>query len=53
MKREEQVPELLAARKMGKTAYFVLDKLIIKDAKKPPDLSPGSNVSDQEITFRS
>ena len=56
-KREEQVPELLAARRMGKTAYFVLDKLIIRDAKKPPDISQhegnAGNDSEQEISFRS
>ena len=56
-KREEQVPELLAARRMGKTTYFVLDKLIIRDAKKPPDMSQhegnAGNDREQEISFRS
>ena len=56
-KCEEQVPELLAARRMGKTAYFVLDKLIIRDAKKPPEISQhegnAGNDSEQEISFRS
>ena len=56
-KCEEQVPELLAARRMGKTAYFILDKLIIRDAKKPPEISQhegnAGNDSEQEISFRS
>lgn len=34
-KRKEKVPDLLAARKAGKIAYFVLDRLVIKE--KPPD----------------
>ena len=37
-KREGHVPEQLAARRINKTAHFVLDKLIIRDGKKPPDI---------------
>ena len=54
-KRDEQIPDLIAARKMGKTAYFVLDKLIIRDFKKPPDVSSHGNAgndSEQEISFK-
>ena len=53
-KREEQVPDLIAARKSGKIAYFVLDKLIVKD--KPPDSKkrnnpPASDDSEHEVSF--
>ena len=53
-KREEQVPDLIAARKSGKIAYFVLDKLIIKE--KPPDSKkrndpPASDDSEHEVSF--
>lgn len=34
-KRKEKIPALVAARKAGKIAYFILDKLVIKE--KPPD----------------
>ena len=53
IKREEQVPEMLAARKQGKIAYFVLDKLVIKD--KPPDQLKRRHgeVNDPEVSFRS
>ena len=40
-KREEQVPDLIAARKSGKIAYFVLDKLIVK--VKPCDIKERNN----------
>ena len=36
-KREPQVPELLAAKEAGKIAYFILDRLVIRD--KPADKS--------------
>ncbi len=53
-RREEQVPDLIAARKSGKIAFFVLDKLIIKD--KPPDsvkkrTNPASDDSEHEVSF--
>ena len=53
MKREEKVPEILAARKQGKVAYFVLEKLVIKD--KPPDQLNRSHGEDNdpEVSFRS
>ena len=37
-KREAQVDDLLEARRNGKYAFFVMDKLIVKD--KPPDSNP-------------
>ena len=33
-KRNSQIPEMLEARKRGKLAYFVVDKLVIRN--KPP-----------------
>ena len=36
-KREPQVPKLLAAKEAGKIAYFILDRLVIRD--KPADKS--------------
>ena len=60
-KREAQVPMLLDARKKGKVAYFVLDKLVIKDKpfnqSRPPsrpasqgERSTNDN-SDHEVSF--
>ena len=50
-KRKEKVPALVAARKAGKIAYFILDKLVIKD--KPPDWkSKEGPSSDSEVTFK-
>ncbi|MCP4483312.1 MAG: hypothetical protein GY823_01945 [Flavobacteriaceae bacterium] len=34
-KRQEKIPALIAARKDGKIAYFIMDRLIVKE--KPPD----------------
>ena len=53
-KREAQVDDLLEARRNGKYAFFVMDKLIIKD--KPPDPIPekkttSSASSDNEVSF--
>ena len=52
-KREEEVPEMLAARKQGMIVYFVLDKLVIKE--KPPDQlnRRHDEVNDTEVSFRS
>ena len=59
-KREAQVPMLLDARKQGKVAYFVLDRLVIKDKTfnqtRPPNnnISQGrssTNDSDPEVSF--
>ena len=53
-KREEQIPNLIEARKNGKIAYFVLDKLIIKD--KPLDSvvkRTDHNDSEHEVSFKS
>ena len=36
-KRADRIPEMLNARKQGKTAFFIMDKLIIKDRGRPPD----------------
>ena len=36
-RRQELIPEMLEARKQGKIAYMVMDKLIIHDRKKPDD----------------
>lgn len=53
-KRAAQVPDLLQARANGKIAYFIMDRLIVKD--KPPDNRSvprqGSASSDAEVTFR-
>ena len=52
-KRAAQVPDLLQARANGKIAYFIMDRLIVKD--KPPDnrsVPRGSASSDAEVTFR-
>lgn len=35
-KRKRQVDELNAAKRAGKTAYFVLDRLVIKDVVQSP-----------------
>ena len=35
LKRQSQVDDLIRARQRGKDAFFVLDRLVIKD--KPPD----------------
>ena len=43
-RRQELIPEMLEARKQGKIAYMVMDKLIIHDRKKPDD-----NNSDDEV----
>lgn len=53
-KREAQVDDLLEARRNGKLAFFVMDRLIIKD--KPPDPIPGTKTtssasSDNEVSF--
>ena len=37
-KSADRIPEMLNARKQGKTAFFIMDKLIIKDRGRPPDL---------------
>ena len=43
LRRKERIPELIEARKRGKIAYFVMDKLVIKNGNphfrkaKPPD----------------
>ena len=35
-KRKEKIPELIAARKSGKRAFLVMDKIIIANNTKPP-----------------
>ena len=56
-KRSDQVPKLLEARRQGKVAFFVLDKLIIKDKKplnptKPPDDNQTTrSESEHEVSF--
>ena len=35
-KRRSKVPELLEARKVGKTAYFIMDKLVVRRNDAPP-----------------
>ena len=56
-KRKEQVPELLAAREAGKIAYFILDKLVIKEKPPPERFKPADNGNDkdidQEVSFKS
>ena len=47
------MPDLLQARANGKIAYFIMDRLIVKD--KPPDnrsVPRGSASSDADVTFR-
>ena len=55
-KRKEQVPELLPAREAGKVAYFILDKLVIRDKPPPERFKPGDNDNgkdiDQEVSFK-
>ena len=41
-KRREQMPRLRQAKQEGKIAYFVLDKLVIKD-KRPGSINDSSN----------
>ena len=36
-RRQELIPKMLEARKQGKIAYMVMDKLIIHNQKKPDD----------------
>ena len=53
-KREAQVGDLLQARSNGKIAFFVMDRLIIKD--KPPDPIPETKTTsyaspDNEVSF--
>ena len=53
-KREAQADDLLEARGNGKYAFFVMDKLIIKD--KPPDpihekKTTSSASSDNEVSY--
>lgn len=46
-RRADKIPQLIEARKQGKIAYFVMDKLIIKSRSSSPkqDVSPDSEVS--------
>ena len=46
-RRREKFLQLIEARKKGKIAYFVMDKLMIRD--KPPYLS---STFDSEVSFR-
>ena len=41
-RRAEKIPELIKQRKMGKIAYLVMDKIIVKD--KPPDRRQDSSL---------
>ena len=56
-KRHNQVPKLLEARRQGKIAFFVLDKLVIKDKKpfnptRPPDDNQATrSESEHEVSF--
>ena len=34
-KREPLIPKLKAAKEAGKIAYFVLDRLVVKDKRRP------------------
>ena len=45
-RRAEKIPELIKQRKMGKIAYLVMDKIVVKD--KPPD-RPRRQDSDNEV----
>lgn len=52
-RRHEQIPKLVQARENGKLAYFVLDRLVVKD--KPPDVRRKSSKMpspDPEITIK-
>ena len=46
-RRQELIPEMLEARKQGKIAYMVMDKLIIHD-RREPDPADDDN-SDDEV----
>ena len=55
-RRAAQVPDLMAARRRGKIAYFVVHKLVIKEKKSfgGSNNSPSSqanNTGDSEISF--
>ena len=44
-RRAEDIPRLVAERKKGKIAYFIMDKLVVRD--KPPD-RPGDRSDDHD-----
>ena len=44
-RRREKVPQLIEARKKGKIAYFVMDKLMIRDKPLEPSASSESEIS--------
>ena len=47
-RRVEDIPRLVAERKKGKIAYFIMDKLVVRD--KPPDRPrDGSDDQDDEV----
>ena len=47
-RRAEDIPRLVAERKKGKIAYFIMDKLVVRD--KPPDRHrDGSDDQDDEV----
>ena len=47
-RRAEDIPRLVAERKKGKIAYFIMDKLVVGD--KPPDRPrDGSDDHDDEV----
>ena len=41
--------ELLAAGEAGKVAYFIIDKLVIRDKPPPERFKPGDNGNDKDI----
>ena len=50
-RRDEDIPRLVADRKQGKIAYFIMDKLVMRD--KPPDRPrDGSDDQDDEVFIR-
>ena len=47
-RRAEEIPRLVAQCKKGKIAYFIMDKLVVRD--KPPDRPrDGSDDHDDEV----
>lgn len=47
-KRASLIPDMLAARKEGKQAFLVRDRLVIKKLSKPPDDAATAKLNDQE-----
>ena len=47
-RRGEDIPRFVAERKKGKIAYFIVDKLVVRDRSKPPDRPTCGDGSDNQ-----